>query len=50
MRSICCALIAYVLFYMAINIKKEWNMVRGFLALLSFIMITVSIILMIVGI
>lgn len=50
MRSICCTLIAYVLFYMAINIKKEWCVVRGFLALLSFIMIAVSIILMIVGI
>ena len=50
MRSICCALIAYVLFYMAINIKKEWNTVRGFLALLSFIMIALSIILMIFGI
>ena len=50
MRSICCALIAYVLFYMAINIKKEWCTVRGFYALWSFIMITVSMILMIVGI
>ena len=50
MRSICCALITYVLFYMAINIKKEWYTVRSFLALLSLIMITVSIILMIVGI
>lgn len=50
MRSIVCALISYVLFYMAINIKKEWNTVRGFFALLSFIMIAVAIILMIVGI
>lgn len=50
MRSICCALIAYVLFYMVINIKKERGTVRGFLAFLSFIMITVAIILMIVGI
>lgn len=50
MRSICCVLISYVLFYMAINIKKEWCAVRGFFALLSYIMITLSIILMIVGI
>ena len=50
MRSICCALISYVLFYMTINIKKEWCTVRGFIALVSFVMITVSIILMIFGI
>lgn len=50
MRSIVCALISYVLFYMAINIKKEWCAVRGFLALLSFTMITVAIVLMIFGI
>ena len=49
MRSICCALIAYILFYMAIYMKKERCM-RGFFVFLSFIMITVSIILMIVGI
>lgn len=50
MRSICCALITYVLFYMAIHMKKEWCVVRGFFVHWSFIMITVSIILMIVGI
>lgn len=50
MRSICCTLISYVLFDMAINMKKEWCMVRGFFVLWSFIMITVSVILMIAGI
>lgn len=48
MRSISCAIISFVLFYMALCFKKYYT-ARGVLILLSFILIGIAIVLMIFG-
>lgn len=48
MRSISCAIISFVLFYMALCFKKYYA-AKGSLILLSFILIGIAIVLMIFG-
>lgn len=50
MKSICCALISYVLFYIALNFKQKYSALKGLFALLSIVMIILAIILMIFGV
>ena len=49
MRSISCAIISFVLFYIALHFKKEYYTKKVFLILLSCILIGIAIILMIFG-
>lgn len=49
MRSISCAIISFVLFYMALRFKKDCWKARGCLAILSFVMIGAAFILMVFG-
>ena len=47
MRSISCAIISLTLFYMAVNINKKYEVIRGLFALVSVVMIVISTVLMI---
>lgn len=49
MRSVSCAIISFVLFYMALRFKEKDYIVKGLLIFISFIMIGIAIILMILG-
>lgn len=49
MRSIGCAIISFVLFYMALCFKKDHYTAKGFLIFLSYILIGIAIILMVFG-
>ncbi len=49
MRSVSCAIISFVLFYMALCFKGKYYTAKGVLIFISFIMIGIAIILMILG-
>ena len=49
MRSISCAIISFVLFYIALHFKKNHWKQRGLLIILSLIMVGTAMILMIFG-
>lgn len=50
MRSISCAIISFVLFYMALNCNKSCWKIRGSLAILSGIMLGIAFVFMVFGI
>lgn len=50
MRSIGCAIISFVLFYIVKNIKKDCWKIRGSLAILSGIMLGIAFVFMVFGI
>lgn len=50
MRSISCAIISFVLFYMAMNFRKDCWKAIGLLGILSFIMLAIAFVFMVSGI
>ena len=49
MRSISCAIISFVLFYMAVKFRKDCWKAIGLLGILSFIMLAIAFVFMVFG-